>query len=60
MIIVLWVLFAILFAVAGWILLYFRLASRIGANPAGERLERIQALTNYHAGKLHNLVPTDM
>lgn len=60
MIIVLWVLFAILFAVTGWILLYFRLASRIGANPAGERLERIQALTNYHAGKLHNLVPTDM
>lgn len=42
------------------LMLYFRLAPRIGGDPAGERLKRIQALPNYRDGKLHNLVPTNM
>ncbi|MBK9760865.1 MAG: MBL fold metallo-hydrolase [Flavobacteriales bacterium] len=60
MVIVLWVLLAVILALTGWMLLYFRFAPRIGGNPAGERLKRIRALRNYHDGQLHNLVPTDM
>jgi L-ascorbate metabolism protein UlaG (beta-lactamase superfamily) len=33
---------------------------RVGANPKGERLKRIQAQPNYRDGVLHNVVPTDM
>ncbi|MBL7985989.1 MAG: hypothetical protein JNM91_13375, partial [Flavobacteriales bacterium] len=40
--------------------LYFRFAPRIGSNPAGARLARIQGSANYRNGILHNLVPTDM
>jgi L-ascorbate metabolism protein UlaG (beta-lactamase superfamily) len=43
-----------------WMLVYFRTAPRIGSNPAGERLKRIQALPNYRDGQLHNLEPTNM
>lgn len=43
-----------------WLLIYFRTAARIGGNPAGERLKRIQGLKNYREGKLHNVVPTDV
>lgn len=39
---------------------YFRTASRIGGNPSGELLKRIQGLPNYRDGKLHNLEHTDM
>ena len=42
------------------LIIYFRTAPRIGSNPAGERLKRIQALANYRDGKLHNAVPTNM
>lgn len=42
------------------LVIYFRTAPRIGGNPAGERLRRIQALANYQHGKLHNAVRTDM
>lgn len=42
------------------LVLYFRLAPRIGGDPAGERLARIQALPNFRKGALHNLEPTDM
>lgn len=60
MLIVLWVLLALIIALAVSMVLYFRLAPRIGGNPAGERLKRIQSLRNYRDGQLHNLVPTDM
>jgi len=60
MFIVLCVLLAVILAVTGWMVLYFRLAPRIGGNPSGERSKRIQALANYRDGQLHNLVPTDM
>lgn len=45
---------------AGWLVLYFRFSPRIGSNPTGERLTRIQALPNYREGKLQNMVETDM
>ncbi len=40
--------------------LFFRYAPQIGANPAGERLDRIRQLPIYSEGKLHNPVPTSM
>lgn len=52
--------FLLLVAPVLWLVIYFRTAPRIGGNPAGERLKRIQALANYREGKLHNLDPTDM
>ena len=42
------------------LVLYFRLSSRIGSNPASERLARIQAQPNYGEGKLHNVMETNM
>ena len=33
---------------------------RVGTNPSGERLQRIQRQPNHKDGKLHNLIPTDM
>ncbi len=56
-------LWSLLLLIAGLVLalvLYFRLAPRIGGNPHAERLERIRALPNYRNGKLHNLELTDM
>ncbi|HRH37474.1 MAG TPA: MBL fold metallo-hydrolase [Flavobacteriales bacterium] len=53
------VLFVLLAPIA-LLLIYFRNAPRIGSNPAGERLKRIQALPNYKDGQLHNAVATDM
>lgn len=41
-------------------LLYLRYSPRVGSNPAGDRLARIQALPAYRDGVLHNVVPTDM
>lgn len=51
---------AVPLAMALAVILYFRTAPRIGGDPAGERIERIRALTNHRSGKLHNLEPTDM
>ncbi|MBL8000942.1 MAG: MBL fold metallo-hydrolase [Flavobacteriales bacterium] len=42
------------------LVLYFRLAPRIGGDPTGDRLARIRALSNFRDGRLHNLEPTDM
>lgn len=42
------------------LVIYMRTADRIGGNPGGARLQRIQALPNFREGKLHNLEPTDM
>ena len=53
-------LLAVIALVVLVLMIYFRLAQRIGGDPAGERLQRIRALTNYREGKLHNLVPTNM
>jgi L-ascorbate metabolism protein UlaG (beta-lactamase superfamily) len=57
------ILWCLLFLISGGVLalmLYFRLAPRIGGNPAGERLARIQGLPNYRDGCLRNLEPTEM
>lgn len=57
-----WLLIAlfVLLAPVAWLFIYFRTAARIGSNPAGGRLKRIQALPNYRNGRLHNLEPTNM
>lgn len=39
---------------------YFALAPRIGGNPTGERLSRIQASPNYKEGKFRNMMETSM
>jgi len=39
---------------------YFAFAPRIGSNPTGERLKRIEASPNYADGKFQNLVETNM
>lgn len=54
------VLCAVLLVPVVYLIIYFRTAPRIGSNPKGERLQRIQALPNYHDGKLHNQERTDM
>lgn len=54
-----WILF-VLTAPFAALVIYFRTAARIGANPAGERRQRIQGLPNYRDGKLHNQEPTNM
>jgi len=58
--IILLIVLALLAAIVVALVLYFRLAPRIGGDPAGERLARIQAMPNHTDGKLHNLEPTDM
>lgn len=40
--------------------LYFALAPRIGSDPAGDRLARIQASPNYREGRFRNVVETSM
>ncbi len=42
------------------VLLYFQFSARIGSDPTGARLERIQASPNYHDGKFRNVVTTNM
>src|SRR5262245_9537234 len=59
-IVLLFALLGLVLAVALFLILYFRLAPRIGGNPQGARLARIQALPNYRDGKLHNRFPTNM
>ncbi len=56
----LWSLFLLITGLVLALVLYFRFAPRIGGNPAGERLKRIQALPNYRDGQLHNVEPTNM
>ncbi len=58
--IILLTLLTLIVAVALALVLYFRLSPRIGGDPAGERLARIQAQPNFKDGTLHNLEPTDM
>ena len=55
----LWLLGTIVLLVAAF-LIYFALAPRIGGNPQGERLKRIQASPNYKEGKFRNVVETSM
>lgn len=57
--ILLWLLGSIAMLVVAF-LLYFALAPRIGSNPVGDRLARIQASPNYKDGKFQNLVETSM
>ncbi len=57
--ILLWLLGVIVLLVAAF-LTYFALAPRIGGNPTGERLLRIQASPNFREGKFRNVVETNM
>ncbi len=45
---------------AVWLILYFRFSPRIGGDPTGERLARIQASPNQRDGRFQNVVATDM
>lgn len=56
----LWTILALILALALWLFLYFTFSSRIGTNPKGERLARIQASPNYKEGKFQNVVETNM
>lgn len=42
------------------LILYFRFSPRIGGNPTGERLARIQASPNQRDGRFQNVVETNM
>lgn len=57
---ILWVFLGIVLSLGLPLLLYFRFAPIVGSNPTGERLERIQASSNYRDGKFHNVVETNM
>jgi L-ascorbate metabolism protein UlaG (beta-lactamase superfamily) len=57
--VLLWSLAVLLFLGVA-LLLYFRFAERIGSDPRGERLARIQASPNYKDGKFQNLMATNM
>jgi L-ascorbate metabolism protein UlaG (beta-lactamase superfamily) len=57
--ILLWLLGSIALLIAA-LLIYLAFAPRIGSNPRGERLARIQGSPNYKAGKFRNLVETEM
>lgn len=54
------VLLSVLAALVVGVLLYFQFAARIGSNPSGERLRRIQASPNYRDGKFQNVTATTM
>ncbi len=56
----LWTLLGLLLALGAALLLYFQFAPRIGSDPSGERLARIQASPNYLDGKFQNRIETNM
>lgn len=56
----LWTLLGLLLALGAALLLYFQFAPRIGSDPSGERLARIQASPNYRDGKFQNRIETNM
>lgn len=58
--IILMVLLAAVLCVVAFLILYMRFSPRVGSNPAGERLRRLERQPNHTDGKLHNLIPTDM
>lgn len=53
-------LLGLLVAIAAYVVLFFAVSPRVGANPAGARLARIQASPAYREGKFQNPVPTNM
>jgi L-ascorbate metabolism protein UlaG (beta-lactamase superfamily) len=57
--ILLWSL-GIIALLVGSLFAYFAFAPRIGSDPRGERLARIQAAPNYKDGKFQNVVETNM
>ena len=57
---VLFIVLSCIVVLTGLFFGYFAFASRIGSNPTGERLSRIQALSSYRNGKLNNVVETNM
>lgn len=56
----LWSLLALVTLLVIAVALYFRFSPRIGSNPEGARLARIQSSPNYREGKFQNVVETDM
>ncbi|MEO8590173.1 MAG: MBL fold metallo-hydrolase [Flavobacteriales bacterium] len=57
---ILWLILALIVALALAFVLYFAFAPRIGSNPQGDRLARIQASPHYREGKFRNVVETNM
>lgn len=57
---ILLVILALVGALVFAFVLYFAFAPRIGSNPSGERLARIQVSPNYKEGKFQNVVATNM
>lgn len=55
----LWIL-GIILVLLVWLMLFFQFSPRIGGNPTGERLARIEASPNYKDGKFQNVVETNM
>lgn len=57
--VLLWLL-GIVVVFLAWLFLYFQFSPRIGSDPTGDRLERIQASPHSEAGKFRNVVETNM
>ncbi|MBK8340719.1 MAG: MBL fold metallo-hydrolase [Flavobacteriales bacterium] len=55
-----WIVMALIALSLIALVLYFRLAPRIGSDPAGARQARIEASPNFRDGKFQNLAPTNM
>lgn len=56
----LWIFLAAIAVVVIAVLLYFQFSPRVGSDPAGTRLERIQSSPNYRDGKFQNVLETNM
>ena len=57
--VILWIL-GIIAVLLVWLFGYFAFSPRIGSDPAGERLKRIQASPNQKEGRFQNVVETNM
>jgi len=57
--VILWIL-GIIAVMLVWLFGYFAFSPRIGSDPAGERLKRIQASPNQKEGRFQNVVETNM
>ncbi|MFN9325309.1 MAG: hypothetical protein ACK6A5_07975 [Flavobacteriales bacterium] len=57
---ILWTLLGVIIALGAALLLYFQFSPRVGSDPTGDRLARIQASPNYLDGKFQNKVTTNM
>ena len=57
---ILWIVLALILSLVLFVALYFAFAPRIGSDPKGARLARVQGSLNYRDGKFQNVVETNM